>query len=148
MTTLFMHIIAPWRGFRRMASLRARGERGASMVEYAILLGLISMAAFFAVSAFGTSLSGIFSNATSCVPTNTNTQTNENTLSQANSLSSYGGTGNTVTLSSYNGSGNGNNQLSTGLGINGSPSNKAPSSPNCASTSNGGNQQNVLQLLK
>jgi Flp pilus assembly pilin Flp len=50
--------------------LRARlalDERGASLVEYALLVGLIAMVCFAAVVYFGGSLSGRYSNITSSV---------------------------------------------------------------------------------
>jgi pilus assembly protein Flp/PilA len=52
---------------------RARTERGASMVEYALLVGLIAVVAVVAVSLLGTSISGLFSNANTCVGSLTST---------------------------------------------------------------------------
>ena len=46
---------------------RARTERGASMVEYALLVGLIAVVAVIAVAALGGGISGLFSNANTCV---------------------------------------------------------------------------------
>jgi pilus assembly protein Flp/PilA len=46
---------------------RARGERGASMVEYALLVGLIAVVAVVAVAALGGGISNLFSNANTCV---------------------------------------------------------------------------------
>lgn len=46
---------------------RARTERGASMVEYALLVGLIAVVAVVAIAALGGGISGLFSNANSCV---------------------------------------------------------------------------------
>jgi pilus assembly protein Flp/PilA len=46
---------------------RARTERGASMVEYALLVGLIAVVAVVAVSLLGQSITGLFSNANTCV---------------------------------------------------------------------------------
>ena len=40
---------------------RARSERGASMVEYALLVGLIAVVAVVAVAALGGGISGLFS---------------------------------------------------------------------------------------
>ena len=45
----------------------ALGQRGASLVEYALLVGLIAMVCFAAVVYFGGSLSGRYSNITSSV---------------------------------------------------------------------------------
>ena len=39
-------------------------EKAASMAEYALLLGLITVAIATVVTAFGTKISGVFSNAT------------------------------------------------------------------------------------
>jgi pilus assembly protein Flp/PilA len=46
---------------------RARTERGASMVEYALLVGLIAVVAVVAIAALGGSISGLFSSANNCV---------------------------------------------------------------------------------
>ena len=45
----------------------ARTERGASMVEYALLVGLIAVVAVVAVAALGGGISGLFSSANTCV---------------------------------------------------------------------------------
>jgi pilus assembly protein Flp/PilA len=46
---------------------RARTERGASMVEYALLVGLIAVVAVVAVAALGGGITGLFSGANNCV---------------------------------------------------------------------------------
>jgi pilus assembly protein Flp/PilA len=46
---------------------RARTERGASMVEYALLVGLIAVVAVVAVAALGGGITGLFSSANTCV---------------------------------------------------------------------------------
>jgi pilus assembly protein Flp/PilA len=46
---------------------RARTERGASMVEYALLVGLIAVVAVVAIAALGGGIKGLFSNANNCV---------------------------------------------------------------------------------
>jgi pilus assembly protein Flp/PilA len=46
---------------------RARTERGASMVEYALLVGLIAVVAVVAIAALGGGISGLFSNANKCI---------------------------------------------------------------------------------
>jgi pilus assembly protein Flp/PilA len=46
---------------------RARTERGASMVEYALLVGLIAVVAVVAIAALGGGISGLFSSANNCV---------------------------------------------------------------------------------
>ena len=45
-----------------------RDEEGASMAEYALLLGLITVAIATVVTAFGTKLSGTVTNATNAIP--------------------------------------------------------------------------------
>jgi pilus assembly protein Flp/PilA len=46
---------------------RAGSERGASMVEYALLVGLIAVVAVVAVAALGGGIQGLFSSANTCV---------------------------------------------------------------------------------
>ena len=46
---------------------RPRTERGASMVEYALLVGLIAVVAVVAVAALGGGISGLFGSANNCV---------------------------------------------------------------------------------
>ena len=46
---------------------RARTERGASIVEYALLVGLIAVVAVVAIAALGGGISSLFSNANTCV---------------------------------------------------------------------------------
>ena len=43
-------------------------EEGASMAEYALLLGLITVALVTVITAFGTKLSGAFTKAESVIP--------------------------------------------------------------------------------
>ena len=121
------------RHVRAKMSGRSRGERGAAMVEYALLLGLIGLVAVVAVGFFGTSLSNLFAHANSCLSTSgdTSTQSGTSQLSIANS-----------SMSSQLSSGN---QLSTGLQVN---SGNPPDAPACATTANSGNQQQILQLLR
>ena len=45
-----------------------RDEEGASMAEYALLLGLITVAIATVVTAFGTKISGTITKATSALP--------------------------------------------------------------------------------
>jgi pilus assembly protein Flp/PilA len=47
------------------AKFRSDGERGASMVEYALLLALIAVIALVAVNALGNSVSSKYSSVTS-----------------------------------------------------------------------------------
>jgi pilus assembly protein Flp/PilA len=46
---------------------RAHTERGASMVEYALLVGLISVVAVVAVAALGGGISHLFSSTNTCL---------------------------------------------------------------------------------
>jgi pilus assembly protein Flp/PilA len=74
MTELFLNALLAVQGAHRSLFDRARSERGASMVEYALLVGLIAVVAVIAVSALGVGIKGLFNNANNCV----------STLSQAN----------------------------------------------------------------
>lgn len=47
--------------------MRQRGERGASLVEYALLLALIAIVVFSAVSFFGSSTGGGFGKSKNCI---------------------------------------------------------------------------------
>jgi pilus assembly protein Flp/PilA len=67
MTELFLNAFFAVRGFHGNLLERARTERGASMVEYALLVGLIAVVAVVAVAALGGGISKLFSNANSCV---------------------------------------------------------------------------------
>jgi Flp pilus assembly pilin Flp len=132
-----------------------RSERGASLVEYSLLVGLIAIIAFAAVGLLGTSISNLFSHEANCitVPGDTSLQTGTSTLQQANSLSSDDGSSPAMALTSMdsqaNGNqlSNGNNQLSTGLQINGGT---PPDASACNATADNGNQnqQQILQLLR
>ena len=46
---------------------QARGDEGASLVEYALLLALIAVVVFSAVSFFGSSTQGGFGKSSSCI---------------------------------------------------------------------------------
>jgi len=67
MTELFLNAFFTVRGFHSNLLERARTERGASMVEYALLVGLIAVVAVVAVAALGGGISNLFSSANSCV---------------------------------------------------------------------------------
>lgn len=47
--------------------MRRKGERGASLVEYALLLALIAVVVFGAVSFFGKSTGGGFTHSADCI---------------------------------------------------------------------------------
>jgi pilus assembly protein Flp/PilA len=67
MTELFLSAFVAVQGAHRNLLERARTERGASMVEYALLVGLIAVVAVVAVSLLGNGISGLFSKANTCV---------------------------------------------------------------------------------
>jgi pilus assembly protein Flp/PilA len=67
MLEMFMNAFVAVRTARGTLLERARTERGASMVEYALLVGLIAVVAVVAVAALGGGISGLFSSANSCV---------------------------------------------------------------------------------
>jgi pilus assembly protein Flp/PilA len=67
MTEMFMHAFFAVRGAHSTLLQRARTERGASMVEYALLVGLIAVVAVVLVAALGNGISGLFGKANTCV---------------------------------------------------------------------------------
>jgi pilus assembly protein Flp/PilA len=67
MTEMFLSAFLAVQGAHRNLLERARTERGASMVEYALLVGLIAVVAVVAVAALGTGIKGLFNNANTCV---------------------------------------------------------------------------------
>jgi Flp pilus assembly pilin Flp len=67
MTELFLNAFFAVRGFHSDLLTRARTERGASMVEYALLVGLIALVAVVMVMALGGGISKLFGQANSCV---------------------------------------------------------------------------------
>ena len=67
MTELFLHAFLAVQGAHRNLLQRARTERGASMVEYALLVGLIAVVAVVAVSLLGQGIKGLFNQANTCV---------------------------------------------------------------------------------
>ncbi len=67
MTELFLNAFFAVRGFHSGMLERARTERGASMVEYALLVGLIAVVAVIAITALGGGIKGLFNTANNCV---------------------------------------------------------------------------------
>jgi pilus assembly protein Flp/PilA len=63
MTVLFMNAYAAVRSASSAVAGRVKSERGASMVEYALLVGLIAVVCIGAVALLGTSISGLFTTA-------------------------------------------------------------------------------------
>jgi pilus assembly protein Flp/PilA len=73
MVDLFMSAFVTVRSAYSTRLQRARTERGASMVEYALLVGLIAVVAVVAVTALGGGISGLFGHASNCVGSLSNT---------------------------------------------------------------------------
>ena len=67
MTQLFLNAFVAVQGAHRNLLERARSERGASMVEYALLVGLIAIVAVVAVAALGSGIKSLFDSANTCV---------------------------------------------------------------------------------
>jgi pilus assembly protein Flp/PilA len=67
MMELFINAFVAVKGLHVTLLERARTERGASMVEYALLVGLIAVVAVVAISLLGGGIAGLFSNANTCV---------------------------------------------------------------------------------
>jgi pilus assembly protein Flp/PilA len=63
MTGLFMQAFLTVRSLHSTIVKRARSEQGASMVEYALLVGLIAIVAVVAVTFLGTSIENLFNSA-------------------------------------------------------------------------------------
>jgi pilus assembly protein Flp/PilA len=67
MMELFVNAFLTVRGLHSSLLERAKVERGASMVEYALLVGLIAIVAVVAVVALGGGIRDLFSSANNCV---------------------------------------------------------------------------------
>ena len=67
MLGLFMNTFVAVRAAHGTLFERARTERGASMVEYALLVGLIAVVAVVAIAALGGGISGLFSSSNTCL---------------------------------------------------------------------------------
>jgi pilus assembly protein Flp/PilA len=63
MTVLFMNAYAAVKSAPSALAGRAKSERGASMVEYALLVGLIAVFCILAVTFLGHSISTLFNTA-------------------------------------------------------------------------------------
>jgi Flp pilus assembly pilin Flp len=64
---MFLNAYLAVRGAHTSLVERARTERGASMVEYVLLVGLIGIAAVVAITALSGSINGLFDRATNVV---------------------------------------------------------------------------------
>ena len=69
MIELFLNAFTAVRSTHGNLLERARTERGASMVEYALLVGLIAVVAVVAVSLLGGGIANLFGGASNCVNT-------------------------------------------------------------------------------
>jgi pilus assembly protein Flp/PilA len=69
MTTIFMQAFFAVRSAHGSMLERARVERGASMVEYALLVALIALVSVAALVLLGPSIAGLFTHANNCVST-------------------------------------------------------------------------------
>ena len=67
MFELFTNALVAVKSAHRSVLERARSERGATMVEYALLVGLIAVVAVVAVAALGGGIKGLFGQANTCV---------------------------------------------------------------------------------
>jgi len=67
MIELFLNAFVAVRSAHSTKLERARTERGASMVEYALLVGLIAVVAVVAVTALGGGIGNLFGHASNCV---------------------------------------------------------------------------------
>jgi pilus assembly protein Flp/PilA len=67
MTEIFMSAYFAVRGVHSNMLHRARSERGASMVEYALLVGLIAIVAVVGLIALGPAIRNLFTTSSNCV---------------------------------------------------------------------------------
>ena len=67
MVELFFNALVAVKSAHGWVLERPRDERGATMVEYALLVGLIAMVAFLTVYALGQGITGLFGNANTCI---------------------------------------------------------------------------------
>jgi pilus assembly protein Flp/PilA len=67
MVSMFMNALVAVRAVSGSVTGRTRSERGASMVEYALLVGLIAVVAVVAITFLGGGISGLFNSANNAV---------------------------------------------------------------------------------
>jgi pilus assembly protein Flp/PilA len=67
MAELFINAFVALKGLRGTLLERTRSERGASMVEYALLVGLIAVVAVITIAAFGGGIANLFSSTNTCI---------------------------------------------------------------------------------
>jgi pilus assembly protein Flp/PilA len=67
MVSMFMNALVAVRAASSSVAARTRSERGASMVEYALLVGLIAVVAVVALTLLGGGISGLFNQANNAV---------------------------------------------------------------------------------
>jgi pilus assembly protein Flp/PilA len=76
MVEIFVNAFVAVRGAHSTMLERVRTERGASMVEYALLVGLIAVVAVVAVGLLGGGIANLFGHASNCVGSLSNTDCN------------------------------------------------------------------------
>jgi Flp pilus assembly pilin Flp len=64
---VILRTLCTLRGLYNVLVSRARTERGASMVEYALLIGMIAVVSVVIITAFGATIGGEFSKTNACV---------------------------------------------------------------------------------
>jgi pilus assembly protein Flp/PilA len=67
MVELFINAFVAVKGLHGTMFERARVERGASMVEYALLVGLIAVVAVVSIAWLGGGISNLFSTSNTCL---------------------------------------------------------------------------------
>ena len=67
MVSMFLNALVAVRAASASLTGRTRSERGASMVEYALLVGLIAVVAVVAITLLGHGISGLFDQANNAV---------------------------------------------------------------------------------
>jgi pilus assembly protein Flp/PilA len=72
MITAFIQSFAAVRAINSSLLHRARSERGASMVEYALLVGLIAVVAVAGLLILGPAIESLFATSGNCVATPSN----------------------------------------------------------------------------
>jgi pilus assembly protein Flp/PilA len=61
-------LFATWSSLVAVAQTRIREEKGATAVEYGLLVGLIAVAIIFTVTTLGTTLDGLFQDVVDALP--------------------------------------------------------------------------------
>jgi Flp pilus assembly pilin Flp len=67
MVGVFLNAFVAVRTAHEALFARARSERGAVLMEYALVVGLIAVVAVVVIAALGGGIAGLFSNAKTCI---------------------------------------------------------------------------------